>query len=240
MGQILPYLVQFERESSIDIAGIDDHDNFMFIHAILVLMMASSVNTNDVRWLEDSGLIWTLKGLESAGLVPYELAETNGWTQQCVKVMWKLNCFLLKLIGCRDKSNFMLDLFAPTEGWSHPSTTGIARLVDECNVQMLKDVFYIVTCVTTQDDTDLAVSPRDKSSRTDGIPIKADEVLSRAPACPTIDSEECEIGVCDHFIGLLPVIGRTLPILGENACLHPECADDPSRECEDREGGMPV
>ena len=28
--------------------------------------------------------------------------------------------------------------------------------------------------------------------------------------------------------------GAPLPVLGENACLHPECAEDGERECEDR------
>jgi hypothetical protein len=201
---MLPYLARFERESSIHVAGIEDHDYFMSMHAIVVLMMASTVKSNDVGWLEDNGLMSTLKEFESEGFVPY---QSQAWTEKCMKAMQK--CFVVGGFHLQKTSDIMADVSAPTDGRTHASTMEIAGLVDEVDVQMLKDVFYIVTGDTTWDDTDSSVSPTDKSARTDGVPINAEEEeeLTWAPHCPTMDSKECGMGVCSHYTGLTPLIG---------------------------------
>ena len=72
---------------------------------------------------------------------------------------------------------------------------------------MLRDVFYIVTGVKTDDGI---VSLEEKSSQTDGIPLSENEELGWCPWCPMTDSMECEMGVCEHFTGLISAIMREL------------------------------
>ena len=225
--KVLPYLAQLHDQLVIYgqirvvvpnlIVGIDDHDYYMTVHAVLALMMAWSINTGDTRWLENTGLMATLKGFESRDLAPYEGAERYGWKEQCMRALEQIG---MVSFGClEDRLDFRESLFVPADGWTDFNRSGnsrnsvmISRLIDGHDVQILKDVFYIVTGATTFTDGDCAVGPQEKSSRTDGIPVEGDEDLSWAPSCPTVSSAECDVGVCSHFTGLLPVIG--VPVIG--------------------------
>ena len=75
--------------------------------------------------------------------------------------------------------------------------------MDECGIQMLKDVFYLVVGMKTHEDY---VSPGEKLCRTESIPLNGKEVLCWPLWCPVMDSVECQWGDCSHWMGLLPVI----------------------------------
>ena len=238
--QTLPYLVQLQRQ--LDglaepfgagwhrLAGIDEHDHYMFIHAVLIVLMASSMNTNDSRWLEDGDLLATLEGLESV-----DVRDTHCWREQCKMVMAKMIVIVAGLSDSEDRLGFRECLFVPVGARAEGDVRRMAELVDAHNLQTLKDVFYMASGVPTEDDdNDLSGRPREKSSRTDGISLGPNEVLSWASDCMIADSGVCHVGLCDHFTGLLPVVGVPFSTLGEKACLHPSCASDWERECEDR------
>jgi hypothetical protein len=181
----------------------------MFIHAVLAVWMASSINTNDSRWLEDSDLLDRLRGLECWDVAPYEPAESGKWRKRCMGVTARMIVMGAELMCREDTVAFRRCLFVPVGAWPECDARRMAEVVDGCNVQVLKDIFYMVAGVPTKDDEmDVPASLREKSSRTDAVPIGANEDLSWAPECVVADSDECEAGLCSHFTGLLPVVGR--------------------------------
>ncbi|KAL2052842.1 hypothetical protein ABVK25_006781 [Lepraria finkii] len=103
------------------------------------------------------------------------MRRTEGppWLEQRIWATSKMNMVLADLTSPQNGLGFMVDVFMSAEGW-HPGTAGVARVVDGCGVQMLRDVFYIVTGVKTDD---AIVSLEEKSSQTDGIPLSGDEEL---------------------------------------------------------------
>lgn len=104
------------------------------------------------------------------------MRRTEGppWLEQRIWATSKMNMVLADLTSPQNGLGFMVDVFVSAEGWRHPGTADVARVVDGCEVQMLRDVFYIVTGVKTDDGI---VSLEEKSSRTDGIPLSGDEEL---------------------------------------------------------------
>ena len=42
----------------------------------------------------------------------------------------------------------------------------------------------------------------------DLIPTGPEEVLTWGHECPTVDSAECWVGMCNHLMGVIPLIGR--------------------------------
>lgn len=232
--KVLPYLDQLHEQlvshrwtgvvepNLVDGVGIDDHDYYMTTYALLVLMVAWSINTGDRRWLDNTGLMAVLKGFESVDLVPDLVShERHGWMQQCMRALEKmcmvsfgcledrLDCALVQI-----RPDFRESVFVPAYGWTSSgssendgSVVRIARLIDGHDVQMLKDVFYMVVGATTNTDGGCAVGPQEKSSRTDEFLVGARcEGISWAAACPTMSSLKCYVGVCSHFTGLLPVM----------------------------------
>jgi hypothetical protein len=191
----------YGRSGNMHIVGIADYDDFMSMHAVLVVAMASSISRNDSRWMEESDLVSMLKEFESSGLMPYEPGERHGWSDWCARITVAVANKLERTVW-----ELMAELFASMDGCGHRSITGIARRVDESGVQMLKDVFYIVTGVTTGDDGDGRLSSTKKASCMDRIPVKANEDLSWVSLCPMMDSDVCRIGACGsrHLTGLAP------------------------------------
>lgn len=223
--KILPYLDSLHRRSGgrgrklaatfCSLVGMYDHDYYMCVHAVLVLMMAWSMNTNDTRWLENPELVVVLKGFDSAEMVPYASGKMGsaGWLEQCIVAMSVIDRVSAESVEPQNTSGFMGSLFVPVSGRTHGRTADMARLVDGCNVQMLRDVFYIVTGMTTGGDTESGRASKEKSCCTDGMPLESSEELvwcRWCPWCPMMDSSECEMEVCSHFTGVLPVVMRGL------------------------------
>lgn len=209
--QVLPYLVQLHQQwiSVLDWKGaiacslveIYDHDYYMCIHAIVVVMMALTIRTDDVSWLENRELTVLLRGFE--GLRRYE--SDRKWMERCMFAVAKANMALMDMLKFRDVENRMESVWAPVEGGGMLRTAAmVARRVDGCHIQMLKDVFYMVVGVKTHEDY---LSPAEKWCRTESIPVNGNEVLCWPPWCPVMDSAECQWGGCSHWTGLLPVIG---------------------------------
>ena len=212
---ILPYLVPLHRQlvssgrvfltTSTRLVEIEDYDDYMSVHAVLAVLIASSVNTNDDRWLEDSALIATLKGFESGKVTPYRHDEDHGWRKHCLMAridlgvvgdMWSANTSTFR-------TRFFCSVGAPAEG----NVSRVGDTVDRCGVQSLKDIFYVVTGARTPRDT-CVVHPWERSSAVDLIPTGREEVLTWDHECPTVDSAECWVGMCDHLMGVIPLIGR--------------------------------
>ena len=209
--QVLPYLVRFHQQwisvsewkgaTACSLVEVYDHDYYMCIHAIVVMMMALSIKIDDVSWLENRELTMMLRGFEV--LRPYE--SDRKWMERCMFAVAKANTALMDLLKCRNAENRMESMWAPVEGAGMLRTAArVARWVDVCDIQMLKDVFYMVVGVKTDEDY---LSPPEKSCRTESIPLDGDEVLCWPPWCPVMDSVECQWGDCSHWTGLLPVIG---------------------------------
>ena len=218
--------------TSISIAGMEDYDDYMSIQAALAVMMALSINRNDGRWLEDTGLIGSLKGLESGRWRPYVAGEDHGWSEHCL--MTRINLGVVSSTWLEGTSGVMEDAFVFAGGCPDANVAGVGEVVDRCNVQMLKDMFHAVTGLRTDEDRCSPMHGNERPSAVDEIPVEGKEELCWYGDCPIMDGTGCGTGMCDHLTGVLPVIGVPLPVLGENACLHPECAEDGERECEDR------
>lgn len=216
---VLPYVCrlheQFVSRGRIHIVmpnlvvGMDDHDSYMTVYAVLVIMMAISINANDTRWLENPELMATLRGFGCPDLVPYEPIGRNRWTEQCMRAQEKVNAVSFECL--EDRMDFRERVFVAVEGSTGVGCSNmvrIARLIDGHDVQIIKDVFYMVSGMTTHGDGNCMVDPQEKSSRTDRMSIKAGEELSGAVTCPTMSGPGCSVGACSHSTGLVPVVGQ--------------------------------
>ena len=215
--QVLPYLVRFHEQwmsawnrtgfIPCSLVEIYDHDYYMCIHAIVGMMMALSIRMDDISWLEDRELMILLRGLEV--LRPY--SSDGKWMERCMAALSKANVALMDLLKSWDVEDRMESVWAPVEegggggGGMFRVAARVARVVDGCKIQMLKDVFYLVVGRKTCED---CVSPGEKWGCTESIPLNEREVLCWPPWCPVMDSVECQWGDCSHWTGLLPVIGE--------------------------------
>ena len=203
--QVLPYVVGVHEELAgwerswsrlCCITGIRDYDSGMVIYAVLVFMMASSIAANDYSWLENGELIAALRVLD-------------GWRSGDDRKMRRKQCTLV--MGLIDRAGCSLRCSrdtggrasVPVEGWTNPVVRKVREMVDECGIQMLKDVFYLVTCWTTHGDR---VFPVEKWCNAEAIVLRAGEELSWATMCLTEDSLECGNGSCSHWTGVVPVV----------------------------------
>ena len=201
--QILPYVVELHAElcrrrgftgrGNYCLAGVEWYDDYMFVQAVLTLIMATSVGTSDRDWLEDSRL---LEELRSVRCTP---ADDGMGRERCMKVM----AGLADLIPSRGVPGTCP--FARAAERLEVETSEVARMgeaVDECGVEMLKDIFYVATGVATREDRDSV-----ERTATDGMTVAPGEVFRWAPDCPVMKGAECRAGECGHLTGLLPVIG---------------------------------
>ena len=217
--KVLPYLVELHRQLLVDgrvlvitptcAAGVEDYDEYMSIQAVLVVMMASSINGDDGRWLEDRGVIDILRGLECGRWMPYGRPEDHGWRERCAMVRAGLMRITVGVVGSTwsgDTSGFMRGAFVFVGGGDAASAGRIGSMVDGCGVQMLRDIFYVVT------GRRIHGRERSEGSVVDSIPVGRNEVVSWCTDCPTGDSGDCRVGACEHLTGVLPIIGVALPV----------------------------
>ena len=155
--RILPYLVPLHRQlvssgrvfltTSTRLVGIEDYDDYMSVHAVLAVLMGSSVNTNDDRWLKDSALIATLKGSESGWVSPYRPDEDHGWREHCL--MARIDLGVVGEMWSANTSTFRERFFFSVGQQAEGNVSRVGDTVDRCGVQSLKDMFYVVTGART-------------------------------------------------------------------------------------------
>lgn len=208
-GQVLPYVAllhdqlvgRVERVQAYNISGIRVYDRYMYVCAIIVLVVASSIAANDVEWLDDNELTECLGALETG--------EKDGCTgsrflmEQCSVSMERMNRAQIDLVCSRSTGGRAA---IPVEGWMNPVVSKMSAAVDGCGVQTLKDVFYVVTGTRTEEDQVRAEEKRGGVAVIAAVSseLQRNRVISWRWWCAQTESLEC-VG-CNHFTGLLPVV----------------------------------
>ena len=212
-GQVLPYAVLLHDQlvGSVvsvhagKISGIGVYDRYMYVCAVVVFTMASSIATNDMEWLDDEELVECLRALETG--------EKDGRTgtrflqEQCTSLMKRINSAEVSLACSRSIGGRAA---VPVEGWTNPVVRMMSAAVDSCGVQTLKDVFYMVTGWRTEEDR---VRAEDKCGAVAVVAaassgLQARQVISWRWWCAQTESLEC-VG-CMHLTGLLPVVEEAI------------------------------
>ena len=206
---VLPHLASLRRQGDHAtsawrrISGIEDHDWYMTIHCLLVLWTASSINSDDVRWMENAELVGLFREMEN--MSPYDGGLERGWTAQCKKVMALMTQIVVDLMCSEEETMFAEMFWHPVEQGSRGENR-VAGLIDRLGVGLLRDVFFVVTGVQTVMDMEANGFPAEKSSRTEEIPTEGDEDVGWVESCVDGSTSECELGMCGHMKGVVPKI----------------------------------
>ena len=217
--KVLPYLQRlqglyaagrtFDDAKCTFVTGIEDYDVFRLVQARLILLMLSSLRTEDGFWLTDEKLLEVLRRLED--LKPYT-RDGGEWRWSCGAVVAEVKATVqeaavrLPMSRCGKSSclssgghSYLYHMFEPTVVEEEKGVTdSVASMVDETSLEMLKDVFYVVTGRGMWGDR----------NEVNGIPVSKNEWLGWRCVFPTRGSVECLNGTCSHLTGLVPVVGE--------------------------------
>lgn len=200
-GQVLPYAVLLHdqlagRVVSVhagNLSGIRVYDRYMYVCAVVVFTMASSIAANDMEWLEDNELMECLGALE-AGENHSQIGQLV-LAEQCTALMRRIN-----------RADIGLACLRSTGG--RAAVRKVSAAVDQRGVQTLKDVFYIVTGWRTDSDQVRAEEKRCGVAVVVAAlsALESSQVISWRWWCAQTESLECT--GCKHLTGLLPVVGE--------------------------------
>ena len=220
--KVLPYLERlqaaregpknvrvFEIGKSVRVTGIGHYDGFMSIQAFLILLMMSTLRTEDFFWLADEELIEALRNLERGN--PYMDDKDLVWGKSCIGVLIAIGRTVQQsLLRSADSGGWGL-LRQPFDRVDGESRDGVVRqmggMVDGTSLQMLKEIFYVVT--GRRRGKVAGDHGNGVTEKLDMIPLKDGEWLGWRCVFPTRGSVECLNGTCSHLTGLVPVVGRS-------------------------------
>lgn len=184
------------------IANIDEYDKEMLMLATLCVMMASAINTSNNDTIYNSTFIHLLRDFQSAPTADY--TPQTKWTwKRCYYALVGYMAEAQRIYNFPDGEPFP---FAPVRQELASHQLGSPILLDRYNVQILKDVYYLVTGSATPMDQ---VPPPEKSSRAINLPYPRlpDEHLAWSRVCPQtvlFPFSKCALAECDHFAGIFP------------------------------------
>ena len=205
-GRILPYAVEVHEQlctkTGADgggrycLSGLEWYDDWMFVHAVLMLLMAMSVRKHDILWLTDWKLMEDVKWLEDEA---EELEDEWGWRDRCMKVMVGMAAYIPKR-GVRGICRMVsLGLDGEVDPLVASTVVDGGRLEGS---RLLGEIFYVVTGQKLGTE---------RSAVMDDMAVGEGQVFRWAPECVVREREggkECVLGRCRHRKGLLPVIGQ--------------------------------
>jgi len=155
--KLLPYLARIRRDlassdsvayESAKLTGNDVYDGYLSVYAILAVWVVASINSGHAWWLEDEGLVEKLKEIDcvfDANMAARK--ERLERSQVCAEVIAKMETAVRECPCLEEWARYFVPARAP---W--PRFAQVARLIDRSEIQMLRDVFYVVTGMETFSD----------------------------------------------------------------------------------------
>lgn len=216
-NQVLPYLMELNSEYNrtghfpvphhVCVANLLQYDMEMMLAATLCVITISTLSCDENPLFTDPVMIRLLTDFQTAATTDCVASGAYDWRRRYYAVIGYL-AEAQRLYRSRNRDLFK-DPFVPASPATMSNTKDLAELLDDSNVQMLKDVYYIVTGSATANDS----TPADrKSSRAIRLPfLRTHERLTWDRACPQkilFPHSACALGMCGHFAGLIPRINE--------------------------------
>lgn len=177
------------------ISGIEVYDDYMELYALLAVWMAASINSGHDWWLHDRSLVAELKLLDGSGptgSMPTADLQSLQRSRQCTRVFFKMAALLVEYPRKHEWGAF----FVPVE--ANSEVEWVERLVDRSDVQMLRDIFFVLTGKPTDGDARSGSSDGvERRVRCEGLMLQAD------PGMEWKEDVDAESG---GPTGLLPVV----------------------------------
>lgn len=186
--KVIPYLVNIKVRGGgltggSNISGVAVYDVAMSTYGVLGLMLHNILVTNDRRWLSNVDLRRCLQAVESIPLDGH--SQPEAWFEQCSVLR---GCIADCIV---DSVNRVVEV----EG--EQGDDCVAQLCDLTEVQIIKDLFYVLIGTRTPGD---GVDWAQKTYREFSPSVKDGEELDWAPYCAMRGSsvDGCE-GANDHM-----------------------------------------
>ena len=194
------------------ISGIVVYDSYMLVYASLAVWVAASINSGQTWWLHDEKLLEQLKWIawiDPSGPARKGKAECAQRSRQCAEVMRRMEMAVQEMNGREEWARFFVPAEAAGKGLEE-----VGRLIDRTGMQMLRDVFYVVTGVETPGDTVWCGSAAKRRPQAEVLLAKAGLEVEWGTVCSMEDEEGAEADDCGYYTGLVPVISR---VFGQQA-----------------------
>ena len=206
--QLIPYLEFLDeqwmtdcfmgRAKRLSIAKMDYYDEYMTSQTVLVLMMGKMVRTGETSWLNDGGLMDSIRGLHDYDEGGDDDEEWDlKWGESCEGMRKKAVEAWMNTVGISGE-------YDVKELMPEQELLGIGRMVDGTSLQVLKEIFYVVTGRRTGGEGE----DGRLGSMGQALLFGGDEGLSWRCTGPLEEGKECLSGACSHLTGLVPVAKR--------------------------------
>lgn len=188
------------------IANLLQYDMEMLLTATLCIITISTFKSDRDPIFTDPIMIQLLADFQAAPMASHSTSDAYNWRRRYYAVIGYL-AETQRLYRYHHRDLFK-DPFVPASPATISNTQDLATLLDNSDVQTLKDIYYIVTGTATANDS---VHPERKSSRAIDSPfLRPNQRLTWDTICPQkvlFPYSLCAMGTCDHSsAGLIPRI----------------------------------